>query len=125
MPSLEIKFKEQYLQELQFKQKHCECDPNTVNFDTNANVDATKLGENVYETVVCVEINAIENNKNIFSLSIRYIGIFYIANASDEELEVLLKQECPRLLFPFIREIVAKISREAGFREIILNPTVF
>lgn len=125
MATLEINFVEQYLQELSFKQKHYECNPAMVNFSPNANVDFSKLGEDTYEVLISVDISALDDSKNIFSLSMEYVGVFQIKNASDNELETLLKQECPRLLFPFIRELVAKISREAGFREILINPTVF
>lgn len=122
---LEISFKEQYLKELTFKQKHHECNPSTIDFDTNAKIDFGHINDDFYESVINVDITAIQKKKNIFDLCLSYAGVFQIQNASPQELEILSKQECPRLLFPFVREIVAKISREAGFREIILNPIIF
>lgn len=124
MPDLNVSFKEQYLKSLTFKQKHLECNPASAEFSTDTDIEISKLGENVYESNISLEVNATENKKNVFQLSMVYSGIFLIENASEEELSILLKEECPKLLFPFIREIVSKISREAGFREIILNPTM-
>jgi preprotein translocase subunit SecB len=33
--------------------------------------------------------------------------------------------ECPRLLFPFAREIIATVVRNGGFPPLLLNPVDF
>lgn len=125
MSELQISLVEQYLKELSFKQKHMVYDQDKATFDINVNTSSNPIEENNYESIIEVEINLIFNNKNILTIDLTYVGVFTILNASKDELEILLNKECPRLIFPFIREMVSKISRESGMKEILLNTQVF
>ncbi len=40
-------------------------------------------------------------------------------------LHPILMIECPRLLFPFVRQLIAEISREVGYPPLLLNPVDF
>jgi preprotein translocase subunit SecB len=40
-------------------------------------------------------------------------------------VEPVLLVECPRLLFPFARNILADVTREGGFPPVMLNPIDF
>jgi preprotein translocase subunit SecB len=42
-----------------------------------------------------------------------------------EQLRPLLLIECPRLLFPFARAIVAEATRDGGFPPLMINPIDF
>ena len=37
----------------------------------------------------------------------------------------MLLIECPRLLFPFARRIIAEITREGGFPPLLIDPVEF
>ena len=43
----------------------------------------------------------------MFGFELSYAGVFRIVNVPQENLHPLVMIECPRLLFPFAREIVA------------------
>ena len=54
-----------------------------------------------------------------------FAGAFRIQNVPQENLHPLMMIECPRLLFPFAREIVASAVRNGGFPPLLLDPIDF
>ena len=48
-----------------------------------------------------------------------------IVNVPAENLHPLIMIECPRLLFPFAREIIATSVRDGGFPPLMLDPVDF
>jgi protein translocase subunit secB len=51
-------------------------------------------------------------------------GIFTL-NVPQEHVQPVLLVECPRLLFPFARNIVADVTRDGGFPPLMLQPVDF
>jgi preprotein translocase subunit SecB len=51
--------------------------------------------------------------------------VFRITNVPKESVQPLALIECPRLLFPFVRRIVADTISEGGFPPIMLQPVDF
>ncbi|WP_419727990.1 protein-export chaperone SecB [Lichenicola sp.] len=60
-----------------------------------------------------------------FTVELAYCGIFTLQNVAATEVEPLLLAECPRLLFPAARNVLADITREAGFPPVLLQPIDF
>jgi preprotein translocase subunit SecB len=54
-----------------------------------------------------------------------YAGLFKIENVPPPQLEPMLLVNCPMLLFPFMRRIVADLTREGGFPPLLLDPVDF
>ena len=52
-------------------------------------------------------------------------GVFRVVNVPPENLHPLIMIECPRLLFPFAREIIATLVRNGGFPPLLLDPVDF
>ena len=61
----------------------------------------------------------------MFSFELVYGGVFRLMNIPRENLSPMLLIECPRLLFPFAREIVANSVRDGGFPPLMLDPVDF
>lgn len=53
--------------------------------------------------------------QQIFVLEMDYTGIFHIDNVPENQLHPFLLIECPRMIFPFVRRIVADVTRDGGF----------
>jgi preprotein translocase subunit SecB len=51
--------------------------------------------------------------------------VFRILNVPQENLHAVLMIECPRLLFPFARELVANATRNGGFPPLMIDPVDF
>ena len=54
-----------------------------------------------------------------------FAGVFRIQNVPAESMQPLVMIECPRLLFPFAREIIATATRNGGFPPLLLDPIDF
>jgi preprotein translocase subunit SecB len=61
----------------------------------------------------------------LFAFDLLYAGVFRIQNVPQERLQPLVMIECPRLLFPFAREIVGTAVRNGGFAPLLLDPVDF
>ena len=61
----------------------------------------------------------------MFLVELTYGGLFQLANIAQEHLQPLLLIECPRLLFPFARRVVADCTRDGGFPPLMVDPIDF
>jgi preprotein translocase subunit SecB len=61
----------------------------------------------------------------MFSADLVYSGVFQFMNVRQEDVEPLIWIECPRLLFPFSRQILAEVTREGGYPPLLINPIDF
>ena len=61
----------------------------------------------------------------LFSFDLLYAGVFRIANVPQENLHAIIMIECPRLLFPFARELIATAVRNGGFPPLMIDPVDF
>ena len=89
------------------------------------NVNAKPLAENDFEVELKIEGRAEATNSMLFSFDLLYAGIFKIQNVPQENVHAIVMIECPRLLFPFAREIIATAVRDGGFPPLMLDPVDF
>jgi len=61
----------------------------------------------------------------LFAFDLTFAGMFRLQNVPQEHLQPLLLIECPRLLFPFAREMIATAVRNGGFAPLLLDPVDF
>lgn len=90
-------------------------------------VDAEEVdkNQNIYTISLVVNIHAKISNKSVFILDLDYKGDFVISGFPNELMGPMLYIECPRQLFPFVRNIVAMTVAEGGFPPMYLAPTDF
>jgi preprotein translocase subunit SecB len=89
------------------------------------NVSATGVGEHDYEVALSIEGKAENDGTLLFGFELVYAGVFRIQNVAQENLHPLVMIECPRLLFPFAREIISTSTRNGGFPPLMLDPVDF
>ncbi|RTL91341.1 MAG: protein-export chaperone SecB, partial [Hyphomicrobiales bacterium] len=61
----------------------------------------------------------------LFNVELVYGGVFAISGFPQEHMLPILFIECPRLLFPFARQIIADATRNGGFPPLMLDPIDF
>lgn len=93
--------------------------------DFSVNVTGNRLSEITYEVTLNLHIKASSDDKALFLIELDYAGVFGIRNIPEKQLEPVLLVDCPMLLFPFARRIVADASRDAGFHPLLLDPVDF
>jgi preprotein translocase subunit SecB len=85
-------------------------------------------GNNVYEVSLQIRADAKADingqEQTCFIAELVYCGIFTI-DVPPEQVEPVLLVECPRLLFPFARNILADMTRDGGFPPVLLAPIDF
>jgi preprotein translocase subunit SecB len=88
-------------------------------------VTAKAMGEDRYEIALQLNVDAKAAGEAIFIMELTYAGVFQLANIPKESLQALVMIECPRLLFPFARRIVADATRDGGFPPLMIDPIDF
>lgn len=89
------------------------------------NVGAQQLSETDFEVELKLEGNAKIDDETLFAFDLTYCGIFRAQNIPAEDLHPVVMIECPRLLFPFARQIVADAVRGGGFPPLYVDPIDF
>lgn len=88
-------------------------------------VRGERRSEEQHEVVLELVVDARLGDQPVFLLELSYGGIFLLQNIPPDALQALLMIECPRLLFPFARRIVADLTRDGGFPPLLLDPIDF
>src|SRR3954469_10053010 len=90
------------------------------------NVNAKQLDETEFEVDLTLEGDAKVGGKDVlFAFELTYSGVFRVQNVPAEQLHPVVIIECPRLLFPFARQIVADAVRNGGFPPLYIDPIDF
>ena len=106
----------------------------------NLDVQATRIqeGQDVFEVVLQVRAEATEppppseangaaasEARTVFIAEMAYAGVFTLSGLPADAVEPVLLVECPRLLFPYARNILADVTRDGGFPPVLLQPIDF
>ncbi len=119
----------QYIKDLSFEspdtQRFFQGPGKNPNLPLNFNVAVQKLQENAFEVALSLEGEAKSDEGVLYNIELVYAGAFLLKNLPQEAIHPLLFIECPALLFPFARRLVADLSREGGFPPLLLDPIDF
>ncbi|OQW64404.1 MAG: hypothetical protein A4S17_14350 [Proteobacteria bacterium HN_bin10] len=94
--------------------------------DMGVEVKSRPLGQGeATEVDLCINVQARRGDQPMFAVNLVYAGMFQFINVRPDDVEPLIWIECPRLLFPFSRQILADITREGGYPPLLINPIDF
>lgn len=91
----------------------------------NVDVNARAIGETQFEVELTVGAKASHEGEAIFVAETTYAGAFEIVGVPKEQIEPILLIECPRLLFPFLRQVLAETTQAGNFPPVMLDPIDF
>lgn len=117
----------QYLKDLSFESPRA---PNSFNggspmIDVNVDVQGRRFSGDQYEVELSVTARANRDKEAIFIVEATYAGVFEIRNLPQDQLEMAMLVECPRFLFPFMRQIIADATRNGNFPPLMMEPIDF
>lgn len=122
----------QFIRDLSFEnvlaQKGIQGGEVTPEVQVQVSLDARKrTTEHQYEVVTKFRVHSKNKGKDetLFLLELEYGGVFHVENLPEAQLHPFLLIECPRLLFPFVRRIVADVTRDGGFPSVNLDTVDF
>jgi preprotein translocase subunit SecB len=93
--------------------------------EVNVEMNARGRPDGLFEVDLKIASAANHQEGAVFQCELVYGGLFQLMGIPDEEVEPLLMVECPRLLFPFARSIIADLSVQSGFPPFMLDPLDF
>ena len=119
----------QYLKDLSFENPHA---PQSLapqksqpEINISINVNARNLGPADFEVELHIDAKATSESKVVFAAEILYAGVFHLVNFPQNMLHPAVLIECPRMLFPFARQILSDATRNGGFPPLMLDPIDF
>ncbi|HEY8064086.1 MAG TPA: protein-export chaperone SecB [Methylosinus sp.] len=126
-PSLNVLV--QYVKDLSFENPNAprslQPRQNPPEIGIQVNVNAKQMSADDFEVSVTLEASATENDEVLFKLEVDYGGVFRLLNIPAEQVHPIVMIECPRLLFPFLRQVVADATRNGGFPPLYIDPIDF
>lgn len=120
----------QYVKELTFKNPMAaaaNASDVQPTIDMGVEVKSRPIGPNgdAFEVDLHINVEAKRQTQPMFAVDLTYSGVFQFMGVQPTDIEPLLWIECPRLLFPFSRQILAEITREGGYPPLLINPIDF
>jgi preprotein translocase subunit SecB len=120
----------QYIKDLSFENPnplesfgdHSQFDPEV---SIGIEVTAHSLNEEVFEVLLDVQVTAKKDGETMFLVELSYGSIVTIGSVEKEMIGPLLMVHCPTMMFPFVRNIVAQVTRDGGYPPLYLSPVDF
>jgi len=119
----------QYIKDLSFENPNA---PNSLSprdsgpqLNINVSVNAKPLTASEFEVNLALTARAMHGTDVVFNVELMYSGIFRISNVAEEHLHPFVMIECPRILFPFARRIIADATTSGGFPPLLIDPIDF
>lgn len=119
----------QYIKDFSFENPHA---PNSLRprekppeISININVNPTPLSETDFEVELKLDANASDGDEVMFNVELVYAGVFRLQGIPKEALQPAVLVECPRMLFPFARQIIADATRNGSFPPLMIDPVDF
>ena len=91
----------------------------------NIEIGRQMLDDDTVEVTLMLKAEARRENDVAFIAELEYSGLFAFQGVGIEEIQPLIMIECPRLLFPIARQIMASMTQNGGFPPILLDPPDF
>ncbi len=114
-----------------------------VNINLDVQARRIQPSQDAYEVAIVIRAEAHEQNPataangqadgtssaampaTVFVAELTYAGVFTLKGLPENSFEAVLLVECPRILFPFARNILADVTRDGGFPPVLLQPIDF
>ena len=117
----------QYIKDLSFENPGIQAQNEQMSTDLGIDVKATPhaQGNGVFEVSIKLTATAKAGESVLFIAELDYGGAFQLSNVPEQDMEPMLLTECPRILFPFARRIIADITYDGGFPPLRVDPIDF
>ena len=94
-------------------------------FNVSISVGVKKQADDIYAVELTLNAKANREDTVLFNVELVYGGVFRLKNVPENQLSQLLMIECPRLIFPFARQVLASTTQQGGFPPLMMEPVDF
>ncbi len=131
VPSLNVLT--QYVKDLSFENPDAPMSLTTraqpaINININVNakpLQASVPEANDFEVELKLDARAADGDRTLFAVELVYAGVFRLTNIRQDQTAPVVMIECPRMLFPFARQVIAEATRNGGFPPLLVDPVDF
>lgn len=93
--------------------------------EVNVNLQARGVGPMLYEVELAITVTATRGETRLYLVEVVYGGLFRIQNVEESAIRPVCLIECPRMLFPFARRVIADTVRDGGYQTFMIEPIDF
>jgi preprotein translocase subunit SecB len=105
------------------------CSQSQLTLQAQLNVDTKihKLPNGLYEITLKIAVTALPQKSQtaVYQVEVSQGGLFTIANFQEQDLTHILYVSCPSMLFPYARQMLARLVERGGFPPMVLSPMNF
>jgi len=94
-------------------------------FNVSISVAVKKQADEIFAVELTLNAKANREAVVLFNVELVYGGVFRLKNVPEVQLSQLLMIECPRLIFPFARQVLASVTQQGGFPPLMMEPVDF
>lgn len=119
----------QYLKDMSFENPNApDVFQNTedpkVEMDLNVEISKSKV-ENMYESCLKVRASLKQGKKTSFVVEVAYAAMVEVVCDNEDAVKSILLTEVPKLLYPYVRQIISNVSVQGGFPPLNIAPFNF
>lgn len=118
----------QYLKDLSFENPRAPASYQSnaaPQIEVNIDIKARNLAGDQFEVELSVVANARRESEPVFVVEATYAGVFQLRNLPQDQIEPITMVECPRLLFPYLRQVVSDATRNGNYPPLLIDPIDF
>jgi preprotein translocase subunit SecB len=121
----------QYVKDLSFENPrapHALLQPPTgvaPDLQVGVDVKAQGLAADIFEVVMTLKVETKVSGEIVFVAELAYGAVVSLVNTTPEDVPVALMVETPRLMFPYVRNIISEVTRDGGYTPLMLSPIDF
>lgn len=132
-PSVPLVIHAQYIRDMSFESPAA---PDSIRpgqpapvIDISVNMDARKgedaKTEGPYEVVMSLTATARREQKTVFIAELQYAAMVSLPGLAEEHHHPMLLIEVPKMMFPFLRQILSFLTQQGGFPPLLIGPVDF
>ncbi len=128
-PAAQLHMLAQYVKDLSFENPGApdslSATKGSPKIDVSVDVQAKRRSNTEFEVALKLSATAKRDEDVIFITELVYAGLFQMTNIPEEQIQPIVLIECPRLIFPFARRVLADATRDGGFPPLLIDPIDF
>jgi preprotein translocase subunit SecB len=128
-PGAQLNVLVQYIKDLSFESPGApeafQAPPQNPQLQVTVNVTGIGRPDETYEVTLNIDVHAKSDTGVIYNAELLYGALFRLRNIPQHLLQPVLFIDCPTILFPFVRRILADVTRDGGYPPLMLDPIDF
>ncbi len=93
--------------------------------DLNVQVNVSRHTDEIFEVDLAFAAKAESDIGVIYNIELVYGGMFQASGIPEEYMMQVLYVDAPTLMYPFLRRVIADLTRDGGFQPLMLDPIDF